>query len=101
MNVKELKQLLVESHIPKNTYNIADDGTPLTPVTIALDYTPRGISVYYTERNEIYGNRYFDNEGQAVEYFAYLLRDTSMIFKQFYNEHQDVFLYRSCTGDEN
>ena len=46
MNVKELKQLLVENHIPKNTYNIADDGTPLTPLTIALDYTPRGI--YWT-----------------------------------------------------
>ena len=101
MNVKELTQLLVENHIPKNTYNIADDGTPLTPLTIAWDYTPIGISVYCTERNEIYGNRYFDNEGQAVEYFAYLLRDTSMVFKYFYDEHQDMFLYRNCTGDEN
>lgn len=101
MNVKELKQLLVENHIPKNTYNIDDDGTPLTPVTIALEYTPRGISVYWTERNEIYDKRYFDNEGQAVEYFAYLLRDTSMVFKHFYDEYQDMFLYRSCTGDEN
>ncbi len=92
MNVKELTQLFVENHIPKNTYNIDDDGTPLTPVIIALEYTPRGISVYYTERNEIYGKRYFDNEGQAVKYFAYLLRDTSMAFKQFYKEHQDIFL---------
>ncbi len=45
MNVKELKQLLVENHIPKNTYNIDDDGTPLTPVTIALEYTSKLIII--------------------------------------------------------
>lgn len=91
MNIKELKQLLVENHIPKIAYNIDKDGTPLTPVTIALEYTPNGISVYWTERNEIYENLYFDNEGEAVEYFANLLKDTSKTFKQFYNEHPDIF----------
>ena len=77
MKVNKLIQLLEQLNIP--------------PDTTILEYTPRGISVYWSEWNVIYDQRYFDNEDQAVDYFIQLLNNSSPQFKQFHKEHQDMF----------
>ncbi len=91
MKVNKLIQLLEQLNIPEFFYNINDDGTENTPDTTILEYTPRGISVYWSEWNVIYDQRYFDNEDQAVDYFIQLLNNSSPQFKQFHKEHQDMF----------
>ena len=91
MKVNRLIQLLEQLNIHKFFYNINNDGTESTPDTTILDYTPRGISVYWSERNVIYDKRYFEDEDQAVDYFIELLNNSSPHFKQFYKEHQDMF----------
>lgn len=54
MNIKELKEFLHQIGVPKSSYNIDGDGTVITPGTIIIERVSNGLSVYWTERNEVY-----------------------------------------------
>ena len=69
MNIEELKEFLHQIGVPKSSYNIDSDGTLISPGTIIIERVVNRLSVYWTERNEVYEQRYFEDEAEAVSYF--------------------------------
>ena len=87
MNIEELKTFLCRIGVPKSSYDIDSDGTVITPGTIILKRVSTGASVYWTERNEIYEQRYFKDEDKAVSYFLFLLEGSSNTYRKYVLEH--------------
>lgn len=87
MNIEELKTFLCKIGIPKSSYNIDSDGTVITSGTIILKRVSTGFSVYWTERNEVYEQRYFEDEAEAVSYFLFLLEGSSNTYRKYVLEH--------------
>lgn len=87
MSIEELKEFLYKIGIPKSSYNIDSDETVITPGTIILKRVSTGVSVYWTERNEVYEQRYFEDEAEAVSYFLFLLEDSSNTYRRYVLEH--------------
>ena len=87
MNIEELKTFLCKIGIPKSSYNIDSDGTVITSGTIILKRVSTGFSVYWTERNEIYEQHYFEDEAEAVSYFLFLLEGSSNTYRKYVLEH--------------
>lgn len=87
MNIEELKEFLHQIGVPKSSYNIAGDGAVITPGTIVIERISSRFSVYWTERNEVYEQRYFDDEAEAVSYFLFLLEGSSNTYRKYVLEH--------------
>ena len=87
MNIEELKTFLYKIGIPKSSYNIDSDGTVITPGTIILKRVSTGFSVYWTERNEIYEQHYFEDEADAVSYLLFLLEGRSTRYRRYVMEN--------------
>lgn len=87
MNIEELKTFLYKIGIPKSSYNIDCDGTVITPGTIIIERVSNRFSVYWTERNEVYEQRYFEDEAEAVSYFLFLLEGSSNTYRRYVSEH--------------
>lgn len=87
MNIKELKEFLHQIGVPKSSYNIDGDGTVITPGTIIIERVSNGLSVYWTERNEVYEQRYFEDEAEAVSYFLFWLEGSSNTYCRYVLEH--------------
>ena len=87
MNIEELKEFLHQIGIPKSSYNIDSEGTVITPGTIIIERVSNRFSVYWTERNEVYEQRYFEDEAEAVSYFLFLLEGSSNTYRRYVLEH--------------
>lgn len=87
MNIEELKEFLHQIGIPKSSYNIDSEGTVITPGTIIIERVSNRFSVYWTERNEVYEQRYFEDEAEAVSYFLFLLEGSSNTYRKYVMEH--------------
>ena len=87
MNIEELKEFLHQIGIPKSSYNIDSEGTVITPGTIIIERVSNRFSVYWTERNEVYEQRYFEDEAEAVSYFLSLLEGSSNTYRRYVLEH--------------
>jgi len=87
MNIKELKEFLHQIGVPKSSYNINRDGTVITPGTIIIERVSNRFSVYWIERNEVYEQRYFEDEAEAVSYFLFLLEGSSNTYRKYVLEH--------------
>lgn len=87
MNIVELKEFLHQIGVPKSSYNIDSEGTVITPGTIIIERVSNRFSVYWTERNEVYEQRYFEDEAEAVSYFLFLLEDSSNTYRRYVLEH--------------
>lgn len=87
MNIKELKEFLRQIGVPKSLYNIDSEGTVITPGTIIIERISNRFSVYWTERNEVYEQRYFEDEAEAVSYFLFLLEGSSNTYRKYVLKH--------------
>lgn len=87
MNIEELKTFLCKIGIPKSSYNIDSDGTVITAGTIIIERVSNRFFVYWTERNEVYEQRYFEDEAEAVSYFLFLLEGSSNTYRKYVLEH--------------
>ena len=88
MSIEELKEFLHQIGVPKSSYNIDSDGTLIiTPGTIIIERVATRFSVYWTERNEVYEQRYFEDEAEAVSYFLFLLEGSSNTYRKYGLEH--------------
>lgn len=87
MNIEELKEFLHQIGVPKSSYNIDSEGTVITPGTIIIERISNRLSVYWTERNEVYEQRYFEDEAEAVSYFLFLLEGSSNTYRKYVLEH--------------
>ena len=88
MSIEELKEFLHQIGVPKSSYNIDSDGTLIiTPGTIIIERVSNRFSVYWTERNEVYEQRYFEDEAEAVSYFLFLLEDSFNTYHRYVLEH--------------
>lgn len=87
MSIEELKEFLHQIGVSKSSYNIDSEGTVITPGTIIIERVSNRFSVYWTERNEVYEQRYFEDEAEAVSYFLFLLEDSSNIYRRYVLEH--------------
>ena len=87
MNIEELKEFLHQIGVPKSSYNINRDGTVITPGTIIIERVSNRFSVYWIERNEVYEQRYFEDEAEAVLYFLFLLEVSSNTYRKYVLEH--------------
>lgn len=87
MNIEELKEFLHQIGVPKSSYNIDSEGTVITPGTIVIERVSNRLSVYWTERNEVYEQRYFEDEAEAVSYFLFLLEGSSNTYRKYVLEH--------------
>lgn len=87
MNIEELKEFLHQIGVPKSSYNIDHEGTVITPGTIVIERVSNRLSVYWTERNEVYEQRYFEDEAEAVSYFLFLLEGSSNTYRKYVLEH--------------
>lgn len=88
MSIEELKEFLHQIGVPKSSYNIDSDGTLIiTPGTIIIERVSNRFSVYWTERNEVYEQRYFEDEAEAVSYFLFLLEGSSNTYRKYILEH--------------
>ena len=87
MNIKELKEFLYQIGVPKSSYHIDSEGTVITPGTIVIERVSNRLSVYWTERNEVYEPRYFEDEAEAVSYFLLLLEGSSNTYRRYVLEH--------------
>lgn len=83
MNIKELKEFLHQIGLPRSSYNIDSDGTLITTGTIIIERVSNRLSVYWTERNEVYEQRYFEDEAEAVSYFLFLLKGSSNTYHRY------------------
>ena len=54
MNIEALKEFLHQISVPKSSYNIDNDGSVITPRTIVIEWVSNRLSVYWTERKEVY-----------------------------------------------
>lgn len=89
MTVEELKKFMIEINQPISSYLIDGEGAPhIIPGTIILEHTPRGICVYWEERDEVYDEKFFDDEHESVEYFLYLLSRGSRNYRKYLKEHK-------------
>lgn len=88
MSIEELKEFLHQIGVPKSSYNIDSDGTLIiTPGTIIIERVSNRFSVYWTERNEVYEQRFFEDEAEAVSYFLFLLEGSSNTYRKYVLEH--------------
>ena len=87
MNIKELKEFLYQIGVPKSSYHIDGEGTVITPGTIIIERVSNRLSVYWTERNEVYEQRYFEDEAEAVSYFLFLLEGSSNTYRSWYRKY--------------
>lgn len=87
MSIEELKEFLHQIGVLKSSYNINRDGTVITPGTIIIERVSNRLSVYWTERNEVYEQRYFEDEAKAVSYFLFLLEGSSNTYRKYVLEH--------------
>ena len=87
MTIEELKEFLHHIGVPKSSYNIDSEGTVITPGTIIIERVSNRFSVYWTERNEVYEQRYFEDEAEAVSYFLFLLEGSSNTYRKYVLEH--------------
>lgn len=87
MNIEELKEFLHQIGIPKSSYNIDSDETLISPGTIIIERVANRLSVYWTERNEVYEQRYFEDEAEAVSYFLFLLDGSSNTYRSWYRKY--------------
>lgn len=87
MNIEELKEFLHQIGVPKSSYNIDSDGTLISPGTIIIERVANRLSVYWTERNEVYEQRYFEDEAEAVSYFLFLLEGSSNTYRSWYRKY--------------
>ena len=87
MNIEELKEFLYQISVPKSSYNIDHDEAVITPGTIVIERISNRLSVYWTERNEVYEQRYFEDEDEAVSYFLFLLEGSSNTYRKYVLEH--------------
>ena len=83
MNIEELKEFLHHVGVPKSSYHIDNEGTVITPGTIVIERVSNRLSVYWTERNEVYEQRYFEDEAEAVSYFLFLLECSSNTYHKY------------------
>ena len=86
-SIEELKEFLHQIGVPKSSYNIDSEGTVITPGTIIIERVSNRFFVYWTERNEIYEQRYFKDEAEAVSYFLFLLKGSSNTYRSYVLEH--------------
>ena len=87
MNIEELKEFLYQIGVPKSSYNIDHDEAVITSGTIVIERISNRLSVYWTERNEVYEQRYFEDEAEAVSYFLFLLEGSSNTYRKYVLEH--------------
>ncbi|WP_028257815.1 hypothetical protein [Veillonella montpellierensis] len=87
MTIKEIKALLPKISVPKSSYNIDNSPTPIVPGTIILERIPKGFSVYWTERNEVFEQRDIADEEEAVNYFLHLLEGSSKTHRKYIVNH--------------
>ncbi|WP_314642522.1 hypothetical protein [uncultured Veillonella sp.] len=87
MNIEELKEFLHQIGVPKSSYNIDSDGTLISPGTIIIERVANRLSVYWTERNEVYEQRYFEDEAEALSYFLFLLEGSSNTYRSWYRKY--------------
>lgn len=87
MNIEELKEFLHHIGVPKSSYYIDNEGTVITPGTIVIEQISNRLSVYWTERNEVYEQRYFEDEAEAVSYFLFLLEGSSNTYRSWYRKY--------------
>ena len=87
MNIKELKEFLYQIGVPKSSYNIDGDGAVITPGTIIIERVSNRLSVYWTEHNEVYEQRHFEDEAEAVSYFLFLLEGSSNTYHRYVLGH--------------
>ena len=87
MNIEALKEFLHQIGVLKSSYNINRDGTVITPGTIIIERVSNRFSVYWIERNEVYEQRYFEDEAEAVSYFLFLLEGSSNTYRKYVMEH--------------
>ena len=87
MTIKEIKALLPKISVPKSSYNIDNSPTPIVPGTIILERIPKGFSVYWTERNEVFEQRNIADEQEAVNYFLHLLEGSSKTYRKYIANH--------------
>ena len=87
MNIEELKEFLHQIGVPKSSYNIDSDETLISPGTIIIERVANRLSVYWTERNEVYEQRYFEDEAEAVLYFLFLLEGSSNTYRSWYRKY--------------
>lgn len=87
MTIKEIKALLPKISVPKSSYNIDNSPTPIVPGTIILERIPKGFSVYWTERNEVFEQRDIGDEQEAVNYFLHLLEGSSKAYRKYTADH--------------
>lgn len=83
MTIEELKEFLHHIGVPKSSYHIDSEGTVITPGTIIIERVSNRLSVYWTERNEVYEQRYFEDEAEAVSYFLFLLECSSNTYHKY------------------
>lgn len=87
MNVKALKEFLHHIGVPKSPYHIDSNGTVITPGTIVIERVSNKLSVYWTEHNEVFEQRYFEDEAEAISYFLLLLEGSSNTYRRYVLEH--------------
>ena len=87
MNIEELKEFLHQIGVPKSSYNIDSDGTLISPGTIIIERVANRLSIYWTERNEVYEQRYFEDEAEALSYFLFLLEGSSNTYRSWYRKY--------------
>lgn len=87
MNIEELKEFLHQIGVPKSSYNIDSDETLISPGTIIIERVANRLSVYWTERNEVYEQRYFEDEAEAVSYFLFMLEGSSNKYRSWYRKY--------------
>ena len=87
MNIEELKEFLHHIGVPKSSYNIDSDETLISSGTIIIERVANRLSVYWTERNEVYEQRYFEDEAEAVSYFLFLLEGSSNTYRSWYRKY--------------
>lgn len=83
MTIKEAKALLLKIGIPESSYNIDNSHTPIVPGTIIIERIPKGFSVYWTEKNEVFEQRDIADEQEAVNYFLHLLEGSSKAYRKY------------------
>ena len=87
MNIEELKEFFHHIGVPKSSYYIDNEGTVITPGTIVIEQISNRLSVYWTERNEVYEQRYFEDEAEAVSYFLFLLEGSFNTYRSWYRKY--------------
>ena len=75
MNIKQLKQNVINCRILKSRYRILEPGD--NDNRICLDASGNGWEVYFGERGEVYYLKCFSNQEEACAYFWALLQQDS------------------------